>query len=370
VIFLDAAFFAALTPLLPDFQRELGISEASAGVLSGVYAAGTLIFALPAGWLCARFGPRFAVVLGLFGIGFFSPIFGFANELLVLDVSRFFQGASGALLWAGAMSWVVIAGPEERRGALVGTLIAAATVGELLGSPIGALAHEIGREGVFGAVAIVALALLALTLTNKAVKPADPQSIGYAWRAARTSDLGSAMWLLAAPSFAFGVVVVAGPLRLDELGGTAVLIAAAFASGSVVETLLGPVIGRVSDKVGRTLPYRFGLLAGAAGILGVCALGSISLVFAAVVLCAFSAGLAFAPSIALIADSAADAGISQGYASGTSNAAWGGGQMLGAFGGGALAGIAFIIPAVVTVGVLALAGVTAKRLAGLESETA
>jgi MFS family permease len=370
IVFLDAAFFAALTPLLPDFQQDLGVSEASVGVLSGAYAAGTLACALPGGWFAARFGPRRAVILGLIGIGIFSPIFGFANELLLLDVSRFFQGASGALLWAGAMSWIVIAGPEAKRGALVGTLIAAATVGELLGSPIGALAHEVGLEAVFGAVAVVAILLLGLTFTNRPVRPADPQSLGYAWNATKDSNLASAMWLLAAPSFAFGVAVVVGPLRLDSLGGSAALIAAAFASGSLVETLLGPVIGRVSDKVGRTPPYRFGMLVGGIGILGVCAISSISFVFAALVLCAFSAGLAFAPSIALVADSAADVGIAQGYASGVSNAAWGGGQMLGAFGGGALAGLGWVVPAIVTIVVLSFAGFAAGRLTGPDGETA
>ncbi|MBJ7353748.1 MAG: MFS transporter [Thermoleophilaceae bacterium] len=367
VVFLDAVFFAALTPLLPDFRRDLGISEASAGLLSGSYAAGALVCALPGGWFAAHFGPRRAVILGLVGIGIFSPIFGLAESLWLLNSSRFLQGASGALLWAGAMSWIVIAGPEERRGALVGTLIAAATVGELLGSPIGALAHEIGLDIVFGAVAVIAAALLALAMTNRPVHPADPQSPGYAIRAARGSGINSAMWLLAAPSFAFGVCVVVAPLRLDDLGGSPLLIAAAFASGSLVETLLGPLIGRASDKVGRTRPYRAGMLIGAVGIMGIGALTSISLVFAAVVLCAFSAGMAFAPSIALIADAAAGAGIAQGYASGISNAAWGGGQMLGAFGGGALAGAGFIVPAIATVIVLGVAGFVAGRTTGLRA---
>jgi MFS family permease len=275
------------------------------------------------------------------------------------------QGAGGALLWAGAMSWIVVAGAEDRRGALVGTLIAAATVGELLGSPIGALAHEVGTEIVFGAVAVVALILLALALAQPAVRPTDPQRPRAAITAARGSGLAGSMWLLAAPSFGFGVCVVVAPLHIDELGGSPFVIAAAFAGGSVVETLLGPTIGRVSDSVGRVRPYRFGMLVGAIGILGVGLLGTVPLVFAAVVLCAFSAGLAFSPAIALIADAAAAGGIAQGYASGLSNAAWGGGQMLGAFGGGALAAVGFVVPAIVTVGLLAVAGVVAGRLTAL-----
>ncbi|MBJ7457667.1 MAG: MFS transporter, partial [Thermoleophilaceae bacterium] len=328
VVFLDTAFFAALTPLLPDFKREFALSEAAAGMLSGTYAAGALIFALPGGWYAARHGPRRAVLSGLIGIGVFSPIFGFADALWLLDLSRFLQGASGALMWAGAMSWVVIAGPEERRGQLLGTVIAAATVGELLGAPLGALAYEVGLEVIFGAVALVAAVLIALTLTSPAVRAKSPQPASDALAAARDSGVSSAMWILAAPSFAFGLLVVVAPLRLDELGGSALLIAGAFATGSVIETVLGPLIGRFSDRVGRTRPYRIGMAVGVIGILGVGTMSSISLVFAAVVLCAFSAGLAFTPAITLIADTAAAAGLAQGYASGVSNAAWGGGQVL------------------------------------------
>lgn len=369
VVFLDTAFFSALTPLLPDFKREYGLSEASAGVLSGSYAAGALVFALPGGWYSAKFGPRFAVLTGLIGIGIFSPIFGVADSVWLLDLSRFLQGGSGALMWAGAMSWIVIAGPIERRGALLGTVIAAATVGELLGAPLGALAHEVGLEAVFGAVAVVSLFLIAMTMSNPRVKADRPQPVREAYAAARRSGLASSAWILAAPSFAFGVLVVVAPLRLDDLGGSALLIAAAFATGSLVETILGPLVGRFSDRVGRTRPYRIGMVIGMIGILGIGTATSISFVFAAVVLCAFSAGMAFAPAITLIADSATAAGMAQGYASGLSNVAWGGGQMLGAVGGGALAAAGFLLPALVTVAVLLGAGLLAGKVSGLKLGT-
>jgi predicted MFS family arabinose efflux permease len=49
MVFFDVVFFSAIAPLLPDYVAELGLSKAEAGVLSASYAAGTLIFALPAG---------------------------------------------------------------------------------------------------------------------------------------------------------------------------------------------------------------------------------------------------------------------------------------------------------------------------------
>jgi hypothetical protein len=44
--------------------------------------------------------------------------------------------------------------------------------------------------------------------------------------------------------------------------------------------------------------------------------------------------------------------------------------MLGAFGGGALAGLGFVVPAIVTIVLLGLAGVAAGRLTGLDGEAA
>ena len=49
VVFLDVVFYTAITPLLPDYVDDLGLSKAAAGVLSAAYAAGTLIASLPAG---------------------------------------------------------------------------------------------------------------------------------------------------------------------------------------------------------------------------------------------------------------------------------------------------------------------------------
>ena len=42
VVFLDVAFYTAITPLLPHYVDDLGLSKGAAGVLSAAYAAGTL----------------------------------------------------------------------------------------------------------------------------------------------------------------------------------------------------------------------------------------------------------------------------------------------------------------------------------------
>ena len=361
VVFMETTFFAVLTPLLPSYRDDLGLDDAAVGVLSGSFAAGAVVLALPGGWIAARYGPRRAMIIGLFGVGIFSTIFGWANQVEVLTVARFFQGAFGALMWAGAISWVISATPLSTRGQVMGTVIAAAVIGEMLGSPIGALAYEVGTEVVFSAVLVLALAISLFAMTVPPVAEVEGQGLGAALAAARRASLARTALVLAGPSAAFGMIVVVGPLRLDDLGATPWMIAAAFAGGSLIEAIVGPLIGRLSDRVGRKIPYLVGLVVMAAAIGVVGFFEILPMLLLGVVLVAFGAGLAFTPAGALIADRATAAGLNQGYAAASSNVAWGGGQVVGAVGAGYLAGLAgYALPATVMIVLLGLVWVLVR----------
>ena len=155
VVFLDVVFYAAITPLLPDYVDDLGLSKAAAGVLSAAYAAGTLAASLPAGLMAARVGPRRTLVSGLLLLGLASLVFGFGQHVVLLDAARFVQGVAGALAWAGALTWLILATPEDRRGSVIGDVLGIAIAGALLGPVLGALAAEVGTEPVFASVLVL-----------------------------------------------------------------------------------------------------------------------------------------------------------------------------------------------------------------------
>src|SRR5215208_1288627 len=133
MIFFDVAFFAAIAPLLPGYVDELGLTKAQAGFLSASYAAGTLLAALPAGFVASRVGPRRCVICGLLLLGLSSLAFGLVEEIGLLDATRFSQGIAGALIWAGALTWLIATAPDESRGSVIGTALATAVAGALLG---------------------------------------------------------------------------------------------------------------------------------------------------------------------------------------------------------------------------------------------
>ena len=180
VVFVDTAFYAAITPLLPRYVEELGITKSAAGLLSASYPAGTFLGALPGGWLAAHAGVRPTTVLGLSIMAASSVAFAFGESIVVLDVARFIQGIGGAMTWAGALGWLIGEAPSERRGELIGSAMGAAIVGALFGPVLGAAAAALGPEPVFSGVGVVALGLIAWTLRTPARRPAAPPRLGDA----------------------------------------------------------------------------------------------------------------------------------------------------------------------------------------------
>ena len=155
IVFVDTVFYAAITPLLPHFEDEFGLSKSAAGVLAAAYPAGTFVGALPGGYLAAQAGVRATVLLGLALMVVSSLAFAFADSIVVLDAARFVQGIGGAASWAGAMAWVAGAAPRDRRGEMIGTAMGAAVAGALVGPVLGALAAAVGITPVFCGVAVV-----------------------------------------------------------------------------------------------------------------------------------------------------------------------------------------------------------------------
>ncbi len=340
MVFFDVAFFAAIAPLLPDYVDDLGLSEAEAGILTASYAAGTLIAALPAGFVASRIGPQRTVIAGLLMLGVSSFAFGLVETILLLDSARFVQGVAGALIWAGALTWLLSAAPPEQRGSVIGTALGVAVAGVLLGPALGAVAASIGTEIVFGSVLVVSIVFAYIATRIPDVKVTERQTMREVGAALTSRPILNAALFVAVPSVLFGAIEVLVPLRIDDLGGGHGLIAAGFIGGAAVEATLAPISGRASDRVGRRRPYVAGLLVCSVAMMGVGLAGALVGVIASLLLVSLGAGLCFAPAMTLISDTAALGQLHQGFAAGLSNMAWASGQVIGGVGGGAIATLA------------------------------
>jgi MFS family permease len=362
MVFFDVAFYAAIAPLLPDYVADFGLSKAEAGILAGAYAAGTLLASLPAGLVATRVGPRRTVIVGLLLLGASSLVFGFAHEIALLDLSRFVQGVSGALIWSGALTWLITTAPVERRGSVIGTALGTAVAGALVGPILGAVAAEVGTEVVFGAVLGIALILAAIAARFPEAGPPERQSLREVAATMATRPILTATAFVAVPSVMFGTVEVLVPLRIDELGGGHVAIAGGFIVGAAVEAGLAPIMGRYSDRVGRRIPFVAGIGICASAMVGIAAAQALGPVIAALIVGSLGAGICFAPALATLSETADTSGLQQGFAAGLSNMAWASGQTVGALAGGSVAGATgFAAPSLAVAALLLWTSIYAYR---------
>jgi MFS family permease len=337
VVLVDTMFFAAVAPLLPHFSDELGLSKTAAGVLTAAYPAGTFAGALPGGWLAARWGVKPTLLLGLAILSVTSLVFAFADDIVLLDAARFFQGVGGACMWAAGMAWLVSASPPERRGEMIGAALGAAIIGVLFGPVLGGAATLVGQEVVFSGVSVLAVGLAAWAFTTPGVPPEPSPGVPAMLRALSRRDVLAGFWLFTLPAVFAGVLEVLVPLRLDDLGASGAAVGAIFLIAAAVEATVSPIAGRLSDRRGRLAPIRMGL-AGAVAMAVLLPLpGTVVLLAAALVATVTALGTFWAPGMALLSDAAERAGLDQALAFSISNLAWALGHILGGGAGGALA---------------------------------
>jgi MFS family permease len=337
IVFVDTMFFAALTPLLPDYVDEFNLSKAGAGVLSGAYPAGALLGGVPSGIAAARIGARPTAVAGLIIIAATTFVFATADSLVLLDLSRFAQGFGSALAWTAGLTWLVSETPPARRGQTIGSAMAAAIVGALFGPVLGGAASVVGQALAFGAAGLVAVALAAWALTTHAPPRAERQPLRVLFAALRGRRIMLGIWLVALPALLFGTLSVLAPLRLEVLGFGAVAIGALWLGTAALEAFINPWVGRISDRVGRFRPMRISVLAAAVVSVLLPWPGSGLALAALVVAAGVSFGSFWTPAMSLLADEAESRGLEYAYAFAVINLAWAPGQALGSSGAGALA---------------------------------
>src|SRR5687767_14057039 len=156
--FLDMVGLLMIIPLLPFYVKSLGGQGVNIlgfhfgiGIIVGfIIAAFTVaqLFSAPIwGRLSDRVGRRPVVLIALSASGIAYLIFGFAESLLLLFISRIVQGAGGGTVGVIQAYVADTTAPQDRARAL-GWLSATTNLGVALGPVLGSLAIALGRYDV------------------------------------------------------------------------------------------------------------------------------------------------------------------------------------------------------------------------------
>ena len=335
VIFIDTLFYAVLAPALPSLSKEFGLDKSSAGVLVGAYAAGTLAGAIPGGWASERFGAKATLLAAMALMTIGGVTFALAGSEVLLDAGRFIQGLGGALSWLAGFAWVIEETEADRRGEVIGFVMAAAVVGAQFGPVLGVAIDAFGRTASFGVIVAAGLVVAAVAARMKRPTPlpqgARPQTM--------LSDDASllALWLVFVAGLGFGILEVLVPLDLGRLGAGAIAIGVIFFIAAAAEAIMNPIVGRLIDRRGVEGLVRWGLFLGALGMGVLATPEGVIVVAAMLTFTGVTLGALFTPGARIISRRAEALNIDQGWAGAFQNIAWAGSIAIGAVAGGAVA---------------------------------
>jgi MFS family permease len=207
----------------------------------------------------------------------------------------------------------------------------------VFGRVVGTFAAAGGRGATFSAVVVISLVLIDQARRVSLLHTPSGQGLRYLGGAMRDPSLLVGMWLVMLPAIASGVVNVLGPLRLHRLGAAAAVVGAIYLAGSAFEATVTPLIGRLSDRRGRMLPVRSGLLVTIPLLLCFTLAGSVVLLGLLIVVIDGALGGFWAPAMAMLSDRAESRRLDQGLAVALINLAWAAGQIVGSSAGGGIA---------------------------------
>lgn len=269
-MFVDMMGLLMVLPLLPFYAQHLGADATLIGVMVAAQPFAALVTAPWWGRLSDRFGRRPAILFGLAASGAAYLLFGFADTLWLLMLSRLVQGVAAGTIGVIQAYVSDTVGPENRAKAL-GWITVATSGGVALGPVIGSLATHLGRSGpgvVAAAMALVNVIVAARLLPEPAVPrgPAARRRLRHALADVVRHPAHPAhrmIWIYTAGMMAFMAMNAVLALFLQRRFGVNASNIGYFYGyvGIIGIVMRGGVLGRLVDRLGEVRVLRLGALA-------------------------------------------------------------------------------------------------------------
>ena len=270
-IFCFISYNLVRMPVLALFAQSLGAGPETIGLVVSVSTLTGVFLKLPSGALSDIYGRRLLLRLGVVAFGLPPFLYPFIHDVDALIALRFVHGLATAIFAPSALATVADL-YRERRGAAMGAYTACTQAGALLGPVLGGwLVYAAGfsgtfmTAGVFGCVGVMLFALLHLNpppprVKEKGLKPVlDDMWQGFRIVAHNTRVLITSA-TDGAKMIANGALMAFLPIYALSIGLNAGEAGLLFGVQGVISFLSKPVMGRVSDRVGRKPLIMVGLL--------------------------------------------------------------------------------------------------------------
>ena len=142
--FTDLIAYSVSVPVLPDLAVRLGATPTMIGQLFGSFGITLLAVSVPMGAVSDAVGRRGPLVASAIGLAGATALFAFSDTLPWLFTARLLQGAADGVMWVVGFALIAdLYGPDDR-GRVMGYVMSGASVGVMLGPPIGGWLYEAG----------------------------------------------------------------------------------------------------------------------------------------------------------------------------------------------------------------------------------
>ncbi|TNE72865.1 MFS transporter [bacterium] len=261
LVFASSSQIMIISPILPRIGEQLGINETLQGTLVTAYAVLVGIMALVTGPISDKIGRRKILLYGAGGMAVALACHGLAVNYLSLLLVRSLAGMAGGILSGAAVSYVGDYFPYERRGWANGWIMSGIAMGQIIGIPLGTvLANEFGFRspflifsvGMIGAFFLILRFvpqpnveldkndLTVITAIKKYIQMVKQPIVAAASLSYLTMFLSVSVFIVFLPTWLEKTFSVSGNQ-----------IASLFLVGGIANVITGPVVGRLSDTVGR-----------------------------------------------------------------------------------------------------------------------
>lgn len=270
-VFIDLIGFGIVLPLLPFYAQTFGANSLWIGLLFTSFSLMQFLFAPLWGRISDRTGRRPIILLGLMGSAVSYLLFGLANSLVMLFISRISAGIAGANI-STAQAYIADSTHSENRAKGMGLVGAAYGLGFIFGPALGGILSQWGYRlpGLFASGLALANFLAALMLLPESLKPgttparpAGGLNLGRLKQALAQPQLGIYLVLFFLATFAFAnleatfALMTGQKFQLDARHNGYL-----FAYIGILITIMqGGLIGRLVKRFGEAKLVACGLLA-------------------------------------------------------------------------------------------------------------
>lgn len=314
LLFFSTLSLTLIAPAIKEFViDQFNTTETTASLFVTVEMLAYIIFAVIWGALSDRKGKRkIFIVIGFAGSAVMYFLMTLANSLPLLLALRFTQGAITVMAWSLVMTCALDISPRDSYGKVMGIVGMTMGLGIGLGAPIG------GRfADVFGVLAPMYLAtvlfaiatLISITLVKEHPIRSKPESM-----LAAVKMLVEEKRLIIPYAYSFvdrftvGFFILVFPLFMASAYGASPGVRGMYLAIFLFPfALLQYPFGRLSDRIGRTIPlaagsFFYGIALASIGLTTMLGSGGGILIAIIMLVCGILAGMMYPPSIALTGD--------------------------------------------------------------------